>query len=107
MQSIKETLIIALGVIDWLILTACQPVYNILGIEVWESSSLYIQIYIFCVVVTKEGFFFLQMALSNTNDFLNRSIWATDVTWVELKVMEMKVYSTLLKSSELEPHNQI
>ena len=43
--------------------------------EVRESRSLYVDIYIFCVVVSEEDIFFLlHIVLSNMNDFQQRFI---------------------------------
>ena len=62
-----------------MILTACQSVYVYLRLGVRESRSLYGHIYIFCVAVSEEGFFFGTQAYL-IQIFLGISIWLIDKT---------------------------
>ena len=61
------------SLVDWLILTACNPSRVILCQEVRESCSWYVHIYIFlCSFFLKSNFsyfFFWHTVLPNTNDF--------------------------------------
>ena len=56
-----------LGLIDSLILTACQPVYGCVYLEVIESRALCVHIYVFSLDISKN--FLFHTVLSNTNNF--------------------------------------
>ena len=77
--------------------------------EVRESYSLYIYIYIYCVVVSWE--FFCYTHTFEYEYFLERSIlthrWDLNKVKVDLGVIAMKEYTTLMRSPELEPHHKM
>ena len=78
----------------------------ILCFEVRESHSLYVSIYIFYVVISKD--FFFAHGPFKYEYFSNISIWSLDQTLPDtITPSQSNSNEGVLKSSELEPHHQM
>ena len=102
--------------IDWFILIVCQPVKVILYLEFRELYTLYVYIYIFCVPVFLIVFFTWLYDIKDSYliQIIYKQIYLT-YRWdlnryhcrsVDLGVIAIRGYCTVLRFPELEPYHQ-